>query len=313
MKYIFGPVLSRRFGTSLGVDLSFGKKQCNYDCLYCELEPSLTTSIQTLITPVDEVVNELKQYLNPNIDIITITANGEPTLYPHLDDLVEKIDKIKGKTQTLILTNSSTLPNKQIFQTLLKFDQVKLSLDSVSENIFKKLDRPSKEINLQNIIESIIKFSSIYKGKLFIEILVVKNINDSIDEIKKINHILMQIQNIARVDFGTIDRPPAYGVLPLEHSELFELSLNFDKTLPIHIVSRIKLENKKSLDFSKDEILNTLHKRALSQDDIEMLFSDKSKANLEELLRDKNIAIKNIANIDFYILAQHLVKKRQKS
>lgn len=309
MKYIFGPVLSRRFGTSLGVDLSFGKKQCNYDCLYCELEPSKGISAQESITPVKEIIDELKTYLNSDIDIITITANGEPTLYPHLDTLVQEIDKIKGKTQTLILTNSSTLPNEQTFQTLLKFDQVKLSLDSVSEDIFKKLDRPSKEVNLQSIIKSIIRFSSIYRGKLFIEILVVKNINDSIDEIKKINSILMQVKNIARIDFGTIDRPPAYAVKPLEHSELFELSLYFDNSLPIHIVSRIKLEQKKSLNFTKDEIINTLHKRALSKDDIEMLFDEESKKRLQELLEDKIVAIKNIANIDFYIS----VKKRQKS
>ncbi|MCJ7766447.1 MAG: radical SAM protein, partial [Thiovulaceae bacterium] len=129
MKTLFGPVYSRRFGVSLGIDLSPSHKQCNFDCLYCELAPAATVEKQSDTVPVESIITELKTALleHKNIDEITITANGEPTLYPHLDALLSQIDMIKEDKETLILTNSAALTDKDIFNTLLRFDQVKLS------------------------------------------------------------------------------------------------------------------------------------------------------------------------------------------
>ncbi|MBY0540244.1 MAG: radical SAM protein, partial [Campylobacterales bacterium] len=140
---IFGPIPSRRFGISLGVDLSPSKKQCNFDCLYCELEGAKTVDKMDSSPSVSEIISAIKENLEKHskIDVITLTANGEPTLYPKLDELVEEINKIKGNIKTLILSNGSTIYKKDIFNTLLKIDTVKLSLDCVSEKCFKKLDR----------------------------------------------------------------------------------------------------------------------------------------------------------------------------
>jgi len=135
---IFGPVNSRRFGMSLGIDLSPVSKQCNFDCLYCELAPSATVEKQTHVVSVEEIISELQKHLHDKIDIITLTANGEPTLYPYLDALIDAINAIKGDTQTLILTNSATLIHDKVFTSLLKLDEVKLSLDAVSNDILKK-------------------------------------------------------------------------------------------------------------------------------------------------------------------------------
>ena len=134
MKFIFGPVASRRFGTSLGIDLSPGTKQCNFDCLYCELAPAATVDSYSEAYKPDEIITELKQALHehPNADVITLTANGEPTLYPYLDELIEKIDAIKESKQTLILTNTATLSDPKTYKSLLQLDQVKLSLDAVT-------------------------------------------------------------------------------------------------------------------------------------------------------------------------------------
>jgi len=100
MNIIFGPVASRRFGKSLGVDLSPNRKQCNFDCLYCELKPSKTVEKFEEIIPVETVLEEIKKGIaeHNDIDMLTITANGEPTLYPYLKDLIEGINLIKGKT-----------------------------------------------------------------------------------------------------------------------------------------------------------------------------------------------------------------------
>jgi len=308
MHTIFGPIQSRRFGRSLGVDLSPEKKQCNFDCLYCELAPMATLEKQESVVAVSEIVEELKEHLNDHIDVITITANGEPTLYPYLDELLEEIDKIKGSTQTLILTNSAALTDPKVYKTLLKFDQVKLSLDAVSEDVFKKIDRPHKSIQLEKLVERVISFSQEYTKKLFIEILFVRGLNDTQGEIAKLNKILQKVK-ASRIDLGTIDRPPAYPVEGLSYKELHTIAMLFDKTLPIHIASRVHAEPNQG-EYSQEEILNTLDKRPLTKEDVDLLFDVVSKKRLAELLEKQEIVEKQIAGIVFLVPNKNRARKR---
>ena len=106
MHIIFGPIHSRRFGKSLGVDLSPGKKQCNFDCLYCELDAAKTMDAYDDVVSVEEIATAIKSALkeHQDIDFITLTANGEPTLYPHLSELIDEINSFKGSIKTLILS-----------------------------------------------------------------------------------------------------------------------------------------------------------------------------------------------------------------
>jgi len=310
MKTIFGPINSRRFGSSLGIDLSPALKQCNFDCLYCELAPSATVDKQTQTIDVKTIINELKEHLSLHVDVITLTANGEPTLYPYLDELISEIDKVKNNTQTLILTNSASLTDEKIFNTLLKLDQVKLSLDAVSTDIFKKIDRPHAEINIDNIVQKVQKFSHLFKGKLFIEILFVHELNDAKEEIKKLNNVLKSL-HVERIDLGTIDRPPAYPVVGISYKELHDISQLFDKALPIHIASRTHAEPNNS-SYSNEEIINTLDKRPLTKDDINLLFDDETKNRLEIMIKDKDIVINHVGNLEFFIPKTNLSRKRKK-
>ena len=283
MNIIFGPILSRRFGKSLGVDLSPSKKQCNFDCLYCELKPSVTMSEYGDVVSVDEVVNAIKEALDthPNIDFLTITANGEPTLYPHLRELMQEINSFKGDIKTLILSNSSTIYKREIQETLMLFDVVKLSLDCATQKCFQKIDR-SLNISVEDIKKGILEFNKKYKGELNIEILFVKGVNDKESEIKVLNDYLRKL-NVNRIDISTIDRPPAYNVLPLSYKELVDISLQFDKSLPINIAYKPK-ESDSKFDYSKEDILHTLSLRPLTKDNINALFSKSAKRNLQELL-----------------------------
>lgn len=310
MKTIFGPINSRRFGSSLGIDLSPSLKQCNFDCLYCELAPSATTDKQTDSVEVSTIIAELKEHLNDKIDVITITANGEPTLYPHIDELIDEINKIKSGAQTLILTNSATLVDEKVFNSLLKLDQVKLSLDALSESVFKRIDRPHAGIEIKDIVQRVIEFSKTFKGKLFIEILFVHGLNDTEDEIKKLSDVLLKL-NVARVDLGTIDRPPAYPVSGLSYKELHNASLLFDASLPIHIASRVHAEPNNS-HYDDEEILNTLDKRPLTMDDINLLFDEESKKRLHNLISDSKIVTKKVGNLEFFILHENEKRKRSK-
>jgi wyosine [tRNA(Phe)-imidazoG37] synthetase (radical SAM superfamily) len=310
VKTIFGPINSRRFGSSLGIDLSPALKQCNFDCLYCELAPSATTDMQKKVVEVSTIIAQLKEHLNDKIDVITITANGEPTLYPYLDELIDEINKIKNSTQTLILTNSATLVDEKVFNSLLKLDQVKLSLDAISQSVFKRIDRPHVGIEIKDIVQKVIDFSKAFKGKLFIEILFVHGLNDTEDEIKKLNEVLLKL-DVARIDLGTIDRPPAYPVSGLSYKELHDASLLFESFLPIHIASRVHAEPNNS-NYSDEEILNTLDKRPLTIDDINLLFDEKSKIRLEKLISSSKIVTKKVGNLEFFILNENEKRKRTK-
>lgn len=312
MSTIFGPVFSRRFGASLGIDLSSSGKQCNFDCLYCELAPAAPMTHQHSVTPVKTIITDLKEALDkhPDIDVITITANGEPTMYPYLSTLVKQIDKIKGSVQTLILSNSAALSDKNIFNTLLGLDQVKLSLDAATPDVFKKIDRPAEGIEIETILESITRFSKVFSGKLFLEILFVKGVNDSLSEVEALNHALLGI-HCERIDIGTIDRPPAYAVQGLSFEELHAIAHRFDPALPIHIVSRTHASATAS-PFSDEDILTTLDKRPLTQDDINALFDTESKIRFEHLLHHGKIAQIERSNIIFFVPSENIDRKRSK-
>ena len=301
MNIIFGPVNSRRFGKSLGIDLSPSKKQCNFDCLYCELEPAKTMGAYEDVISVEEIVAALRTSLemHQDIDALTVTANGEPTLYPYLSELMDEINRIKGSIKTLILSNAANIHELQTQEALMKFDTVKLSLDCATGRCLKRLDRSHEGINVEEIKEGMMTFKSKFSKPLIIEILMVKNINDSKEEIQALNEYLMRL-NPTRIDIGTIDRPPAYKVEALSYEALRKISLAFDSSLPIYIASRKKVIEKPSR-YTKENILETLRKRPLTQEDIDVLFDAKSKEDFQLLLDEKKIDKVDCGGYIFYI------------
>ena len=295
---IFGPIPSRRFGISLGVDLSPSKKQCNFDCLYCELEGAKTVDKMDESPSVAEIIAAIKDSFekHPKIDVITLTANGEPTLYPKLDELIDEINKIKGETKTLILSNGSTIYKKDIYNALLKIDTVKLSLDCVSEKCFKKLDRVNKNVETQKIVPSMCDFSKETKNDFVLEILFVKDLNDKDDELILLYDAVKKI-NPKRVDIGTIDRPPAYEVTPVSYEFLESVANRFE-----NINTNIIYKNRpKCIQyFDIEEIKSILKRRPLTKEDIENMFDEESKLNLNKLLENKMITLVNSSGVVFY-------------
>jgi len=297
---IFGPIHSRRFGKSLGVDLSPGKKQCNFDCLYCELDPAKTMDNQDEVLSVETIATAIKKSLleHKDIDFLTLTANGEPTLYPCLGELIDEINTFKGSTKTLILTNAATISDVKIQDALLKLDEVKLSLDCATQKCLQKLDRSHSGIKVEDIKAGMLAFKGRYGGPLIIEILMVKTLNDSKEEIAKLNEYLLKLQP-TRIDMGTIDRPPAFDVQPVSYEKLLEMSHWFDSSLPIYIASRKKAEISASA-YSNEEIIDTLSKRPLTQEDIDVLFDDESKMHVKNLLKSKKIKKVSTNGVVFY-------------
>ncbi|EHZ5016178.1 radical SAM protein [Campylobacter jejuni] len=298
MKILFGPVSSRRFGRSLGIDLSPSKKQCNFDCVYCELDPKKAQEKQDEIISIDKIISEVKVVLEKNVefDFLTLTANGEPSLYPHLNELILSLRSIAKDKKLLILSNGTAVLDEDKFNALLKLDVVKFSLDSAVAKTFYRIDRALKNIDLEKMIEKMADFRARFNGDLIMEILVVKDLNDNEEEFKALNQALKKIMPL-RVDLSAIDRPPAYAVKKVSEKKLLELSKLIDST-PVLLAKR-HYEGEK-LSFNEEELLKMLHLRSQSEIDIEVKFDEQSKTLLNQLIKEKKVKILDLAGVKFY-------------
>ncbi len=304
MNIIFGPVQSRRFGESLGVDLSPYKKQCNYDCLYCELGKERVQGEMSAILEVGEILEAIEDGLRrfPKVQSLTITANGEPTLYPHLYELMLRLEDIKGDKETLLLTNGSLLYDICVARACLLFDKVKFSLDAVTKEVFKKIDRPHKQIDLEQILRGIYQFCGDFRGELYAEILFVKGVNDDVQEIQKMAQFLAPLP-LKRLDIGSIDRPPAYRVeslLPEDLERVREIFVRYG--IPVFVPKRTEVAKKENLTISAEEILKTLALRPMSIKDVQSLWSIESQEILKSLILSQRVQIKVIGDVEFYVL-----------
>lgn len=170
-----------------------------------------------VVLPPQAVIQAIKQALQVHraIDVLSFTATGEPTLYPHLYEVITAVTPFLPQgTKSLILSNGSNLVAQK--HALNVFDMVKFSLDAVVPSAFKKVDRPSKSLDIAQILQGIREFASSYKGELIAEVLLVQGHNDTQENLYAIAEFLRQIP-ISRVDLGSIDRPSAYAVKPLSN------------------------------------------------------------------------------------------------
>jgi len=211
MKYIFGPVPSRRLGSSLGIDV-VPFKTCDLDCIYCEVGKTnhLTIKRDHYIN-IDHMLEELKRIypaVKDHLDVVTVTGSGEPTLNIDIKIIATEIKKIISHPLVL-LTNSTLVTNNEVKDAMMLFDVIVPSVDAVSNEVFRKINRPHSSLNLINILDQLREFSHTYNGKLFIEVLLVEGINDNFEEIGKIATYIKTLK-YDKVQLNTVFRPPAY-------------------------------------------------------------------------------------------------------
>lgn len=198
MRYIYGPLKSRRLGNSLGVNLT-PFKTCSFDCIYCQLGPTTNkTLLRKNFLPLKEIVREIEIWLEVNknerttLDYITLSGSGEPTLNSRISELIENIKQITD-IPVAVITNASLLMQKKVRTQLLSADLIVPSLDAVTQSAFKKIDKPLKEIKLKEIIEGLKALRREFKGKIWLEVMVVKGINDNLTHIKKLKKVVEEI------------------------------------------------------------------------------------------------------------------------
>ncbi|MBN1968977.1 MAG: radical SAM protein [Candidatus Delongbacteria bacterium] len=213
MKYLFGPVPSRRLGRSLGIDLLI-EKICNFNCVYCEVAPTKVFGTERKeFIPAEEVISELKDYLIKNIssppDFITFSGSGEPTLHSKLGYIIDEIQKMTD-IPVAVITNSGTITDPSVYNDLLKADLVIPSLDAVSRKVLYKINKIPPELDIEKMIDTLKKFTEEFSGEVWLEILVCKNINDQEEEFLNLKKAVDYI-NPKIVQVHTISRPPMAG------------------------------------------------------------------------------------------------------
>lgn len=207
-KYLFGPVPSRRLGMSLGVDL-VPKKVCSLDCVYCEVGKTTSLTLQRKeYIKLDRVKEDLIHYFNnnPDPDYITFSGSGEPTLNICIDEVLKYIKQNKPNVPVAVLTNGTLLYDGNVRETLLNADLVLPSLDAATEEVFKKINRPAEDLHIDTCIQGLIDFRKEFKGKMWLEILILPGYNDSESELAELKKAILKIKPDS-VQLNTLDRP----------------------------------------------------------------------------------------------------------
>lgn len=295
---------SRRFGRSLGIDVSPSKKQCNFDCVYCELSGAKSVDSMREVIALESIIEAVKSALktHTNISVLTITANGEPTLYPHLQALISTLKSIvPDSIKLLLLTNGSNLWQKHIREALAPLDIVKFSCDALNPKIFKKIDRAHKSCDIELIKQGIREFCAEFSGEKVAEVLFVEGINDSLEEARAIAAFLSTLK-LSRIDIGSIDRPPAYSVKPVDSATLEALAECFRiyKHLNISLPKRVERAKTEAKSYDESALLEFIKRRPLSQSDAKYLLDSKSLALLDTLCQKGAIQTHILNNITFY-------------
>lgn len=304
MKHIFGPVFSRRLGLSLGVDL-LPQKICSYDCIYCECGRTAikTVDIKEWI-PAEEVIEEVREYLkeNNNIDYITITGSGEPTLHNRIGFIIEEIKKITS-IPIAVLTNGSLLYKKEVREALKKADIILPSLNAVSDKTFRAINRPSPDLTPNRIIDGLLALREEFKGEIWLEIVFVKGVNDSDEEIFRLKEVLEKI-NPDKIHLNTVVRPPAEEwAKPLTFQELERIKNIFGEKAEIVMPKKEKKDKIERNSFEK-EIEEIVKRRPVTLEELLKIFSINEKEILEilnSLLKKEKIKKENFEGKEFFV------------
>jgi len=218
-RYTYGPVLSRRLGRSLGIDL-VPYKTCTFDCVYCQLGRTTNKTVERReYLPVRSILREIEEFSWEEIDYITLAGSGEPTLNSKIGEVIEGIKSISS-TPVAILTNGSLLGMRSLQDEISSADLVIPSIDAASQRIFEMINRPHRSLRIRSIIEGLRAFRERFSGEIWLEVMLVKGLNDAPDEIELLKSMIEDI-SFDKIQLNTVVRPPCEDwVLPLDEREM---------------------------------------------------------------------------------------------
>jgi wyosine [tRNA(Phe)-imidazoG37] synthetase (radical SAM superfamily) len=291
-RFVYGPVPSRRLGFSLGVDI-LPFKTCTLDCVYCQLgRTPRTTNRRRSWFPAKDILAQVRAALESGqrIDAVTFSGSGEPTLNRDLGRLIRAIKKLTG-IPVVVLTNGTLLSRKDVRDDLAAADIVVPSLDAATAARFRRVNRPHRSLKAGKVIDGLFAFRKGFKGEIWLEIMLVKGVNDSPAHLQALKKAADRIRP-DRIHLNTVVRPPAeVRAEPLSPAALEKARRLFGPSAEViasfekegQVAGRVDLE---------EDVLAAVGRRPETVDDIAASLGrhrDEVLKTLDHLLRRKRV------------------------
>lgn len=308
MSLIFGPIPSRRLGRSLGIN-NIPPKVCSYSCVYCQIGATDSMSLfrkeyflpDAICEEVSAKISQL-QKAGEKIDYITFVSDGEPTLDINLGKTIERLKSFG--VRIAVITNSSLMWDDAVRNDLMKADWVSVKIDSVYENIWRRINRPHGSLNQNKIIGGIEEFASHFMGTLVTETFLVKGINDNIESLNATAQTVSRL-NPHKSYILVATRPPAEKFVKVPCEE----SLNTAYQIFSSLVNNVEfLVNSEGTDFTfsndaEKELLSILAVHPMREDAIKEFLS---RANsdwqlIDNLIRQKILRVTEYSGNHYFI------------
>ena len=295
MKYVFGPVASRRLGISLGIDV-VPEKYCTLNCLYCQVGKTkhLTTERLSFFPP-EEILAEVRQAAKAEkkIDYATFSGSGEPTLNADLGRLIDGVRAITH-SRISVLTNATMLYLPEVRREVARADVVVPSLDAGSEEVFRRINRPHESIRLETIVSGIESLRKESDAEIWLEVMLVAGINDDPPELMRIKRLVERIDP-HKIQLNTVVRPPqdpSARALSIDDLERIR-TLFGEKAEAITGVSK-KWQGRGERDLI-ETILQTVTRRSITAADLEKT-TGRPRKEIREVL-DRLVAENRIRKV----------------
>jgi len=194
----FGPVPSRRLGSSLGIN-NIPPKRCSYSCVYCQVGRTPSTEIEprSFYSP-SAITEAVAQHLErahiagQRVDYLTFVPDGEPTLDMHLGESIEQLKQFS--IPIAVISNGSLCWKEDVRDALSQADWVSVKVDAVHEELWRRINRGHEQLRLQAILDGIVRFAKQFDGQLATETMLVKDINDGADAVEGVVDFLAGLE-----------------------------------------------------------------------------------------------------------------------
>ncbi len=305
---VYGPVPSRRLSKSLGVN-NIPPKICSYSCVYCQLGsvPGTSTKRKAFYSP-EELASQVKEKIkeakekNNRIDYICFVSDGEPTLDINIGNEIDLLKPLGIKIA--VITNSSLLFREDTRKDLRKADWVSLKIDAVSKEIWKKINRPHRSLDLEKILEGICEFAKDFQGELATETMLIYGINDNCKEIQKIASFLFCLQP-DKAYLSVPIRPPAEEWIKTPPEETINRAYQiFNKKLKaVEYLIGYEGNEFASTGNTEEDILSITSVHPMREDAIDELLKKNNKGwdMIEKLIKEKKITATEYNGKRFYL------------
>ncbi|HRQ39517.1 MAG TPA: radical SAM protein [Chloroflexota bacterium] len=288
MKYVFGPVPSRRLGQSLGID-TIPLKTCNWNCVYCQLGRTVPlTNERKVYFPVEEILAEVKMALDDHqpgdIDWVTFIGSGEPTLHSGIGRLIWDVKQLTD-LPIAVITNGSLLYLPEVRRDLAGADVVMPSLDAGTAVRYHHLNRPHPEATFDRLVDGLLVFRQEYSGKIWIEVMLMQGLNDTEEALQEIAAVLDRIRP-DEVHLNLPTRPPAETwVRPSDEEGLMRArAILGERATVVHPAEGSF--DLSGCDTAVDAIIGIITRHPMRQEELERALARWNPGRVQEALAD---------------------------